>query len=319
MRRAGYLLVAGAIVLFGTIEVVSKYLQSGPAGQAPVGSTQVAALRFLIGAAFMFLLLPLRGQQRLVLSALRESGMRIAALGAVGVFLTFFLLHEGIDRTSASVAAVIFSMNPVFTALVAALALRERLGAAGWLGVLLGLLGAFAAVTDFHFAGLFARGDFLGGMMVLGSALTWSVYSVYGKRYSERFGGLAVSFLTMAAGSFLLAALLTVTGGWGEMASYGALAWWWLLYLGAVTVGLGYLLYFEGLRRVPASRGASLFYLKPVLALLCAHLFLGEPVSYRLLAASLLVAAGILLVALTREHRQTSPGAVLDGPGDGAG
>ena len=87
------------------------------------------------------------------------------------------------------------------------------------------------------------------------------------------------------------------------MASYGLRAWCWLLYLGVVTVGLGYFLYFEGMRRVPASRGASLFYLKPVLALLFAHVFLGEPVSYKLLAASLLVAGGILLVTLPREGR----------------
>lgn len=306
MRRSGYLYVTGAVVLFSTIEVVSKYIQSGGEGRAPVGSVQVAMLRFLLGAAAIFLLLPLRGQQRFALSALRESGLRIAALGAVGVFLTFFLLHEGISRTSASAAAVIFSMNPVFTALIAAAALRERLGAAGWLGVLVGLLGAFAAVTDFQFTDIFSRGDFLGGMMVLGAAATWSVYTVYGKRFSERYGSLAVSFLTTACGSLLLAALITIKGGWGEMASYGPRDWWWLIYLGTVTVGLGYFLYFEGMSRVAASRGASLFYLKPVLALLFAHLFLGEAVSYRLLAASLLVACGILLVTLPRERSGSS-------------
>lgn len=305
MSRAGYLYVAGAIVLFSTIEVVSKYLQSGSTGGVAVGSAQVATLRFLIGAASILLLVPLRGQQRPVIVAARESGLSLTILGAVGVFVTFFLFHEGVDRTSASAAAVIFSMNPVFTALVAAVALRERLGMAGWLGVLTGLLGVFAAVTDFDFHGIFSRGDFLGGMMVLGSALSWSVYTVYGKKYSQRYGSLAVSFLTMATGALLLAALVTLKGGWGEMASYGPRAWWWLLYLGAVTVGLGYFLYFEGMRRVPASRGASLFYLKPVLAILFAHVLLGERITYGLLAASLLVACGILLVTLPRARGGT--------------
>ena len=61
-------------------------------------------------------------------------------------------------------------------------------------------------------------------------------------------------------------------------------------------MGIGYILYFEGMRRVPASRGASLFYLKPVLALLFAHFALGEPISYTLLLAAVMVASGILLV-----------------------
>jgi drug/metabolite transporter (DMT)-like permease len=303
MKR-GYLLVLGAIVLFSTIEVVAKYLQSGAGAASQVGPQQVATLRFLLGAAFILVLLLGRRQGKFIAGAVRVDGLPIALLGAVGVFLTFFLLHEGIESTSASTAAVIFSMNPVFTVLIASLVLRERLGVAGWLGVGLGLVGAFVAVTGFHFSGLFSREDFLGGVLVLVSAATWSIYTVYGKRYSERHGSLVLSFLTMAAGSLLLAVLLTVEGGWAEMADYNLRAWAWLLYLGVVTVGIGYILYFEGMRRVPASRGASLFYLKPVLALLFAHFALGEPISYTLLLASLMVASGILLVTFPKHPDQ---------------
>ena len=299
MKR-GYLLVLGAIVLFSTIEVVSKYLQSGEGAAGRVGSTQVAALRFLFGAAFILLLLMGRRQGKFIAAAVRKDGLPIAMLGAVGVFLTFFLLHEGIAETSASTAAVVFSMNPVFTVLIASLVLRERLGVAGWLGVGLGLAGAFTAVTGFDFSGLLSREDFLGSVLVLISAATWSVYTVYGKRYTERYGSLVLSFLTMAAGSVLFAVLLTVQGGWGEMGGYSLRAWAWLLYLGVVTVGIGYILYFEGLRRVTASRGASLFYLKPVLALLFAHFALGEPISYTLLLAAVMVASGILLVTFPK-------------------
>jgi len=303
MKRGGYLLVLGAIVLFSTIEVVAKYLQSGEGAAGQVGPAQVATLRFLFGAAFILLLLMGQRQGRFVAAAFKQDGLPIALLGAVGVFLTFFLLHEGIESTSASTAAVIFSMNPVFTVLIASLVLRERLGIVGWLGVGLGLLGAFAAITGFRFSGMFSREDFLGSILVLVSAATWSVYTVYGKRYSERYGSAVISFLTMAIGSGLLAVLLTIRGGWGEMAGYDLRAWAWLLYLGVVTVGLGYILYFEGMRRVPASRGASLFYLKPVLALILAHFALGEPISYTLLLASVMVASGILLVTLPPVRR----------------
>jgi drug/metabolite transporter (DMT)-like permease len=302
MKR-GYLFVLGAIVLFSTIEVAAKYLQSGEGAAGQVGPLQVATLRFLLGAAFILILLLGQRQGRFIADAVNKDGLPIALLGAVGVFLTFFLLHEGIESTSASTAAVIFSMNPVFTVLIASLILRERLGLTGWIGVGLGLAGAFAAVTGFRFSGLLSRDDFLGSILVLISAVTWSLYTVYGKRYSERYGSLVLSFLTMASGSLLLAVLLTIQGGWGEMAGYGPRAWAWLVYLGVVTVGVGYILYFEGMRRVPASRGASLFYLKPVLALLFAHFLLGELITYTLLLASVMVASGILLVAFSKARR----------------
>jgi drug/metabolite transporter (DMT)-like permease len=262
---------------------------------------QVAALRFMMGAAFLLTLLLLRRQGSFLIASVKKDGLPITLLGAVGVFLTFYLLHEGIDATSASTAAVVFSMNPVFTVLIASLALGERLGLLGWLGVCLGLVGAFIAVTGFEFSGLFARDDFLGSIMILASAVTWSAYTVYGKKYSERYGSLVLSFASMAVGSLLFAIALTIDGGWREMAAYNLTTWSWLLYLGIATVGLGYALYFEGLRRVPASRGASLFYLKPVLAILIASAALGESISYALLIASLMVASGILLVTLPRE------------------
>lgn len=289
-------MIAGAIALFSTIEVVSKYLQEGQ-----VGAMQVASLRFMLGAAFLLPALLLRRQGKFLAAGLRQAGLPIVLLGALGVFLTFYLLHEGIESTSASSAAVIFSMNPVFTVLIASLALGESLGRLGWCGVLLGLAGAFIAVTGFEFSGIFSRSDFLGSVMILAAALTWSGYTVYGKKYSERFGSLAVSFASMAVGCAFFAVTLTARGGWREMSGYSPNTWAWLLYLGFVTVGLGYILYFEGLRRVPASRGASLFYLKPVLALLVARAALGEPLSYPLLLASLMVAGGILLVTLPKE------------------
>jgi drug/metabolite transporter (DMT)-like permease len=68
-------------------------------------------------------------------------------------------------------------------------------------------------------------------------------------------------------------------------------------------VGIGYLLYFEGLRRVTASHGTALFYLKPVLATVFAYLILGEPLSAAVLTAAGLAAVGILVVTLQRAEK----------------
>src|SRR4030042_739572 len=165
MKYRGYLLILGAITLFSTIEVVSKYLQSGHGAAGQVGAVQVAALRFMLAAGFLMPLLLVRRQGRFLIEAVQKDGPALALLGAIGVFLTFYLLHSGIESTSASTAAVIFSMNPVFTVLIASIVLRERLGLYGWLGVGLGLVGAFIAVTGFRFSGLLSRDAFFGSIL----------------------------------------------------------------------------------------------------------------------------------------------------------
>lgn len=301
MKRTGYFMVLGAVVLFSTIEVVSRYLQTGTNFRGPVGSEQVAALRFILGSLFLFpIVAGGKKRRRSALKALRNHPVAMVFLGSVGVFLAFYLFHRGVASVTASSAALIFSMNPVFTALLAAVVLGERLRFTGWLGIGLGLVGAFAAVTGFRLTGLVFREDFLGNAMVLGSALCWAAYTVYGKRYAQEYGGLTVPFLNIAGGSCLFIVLLTMEGGWKEMVFYDPATWGWLLYLGVATVGVGYLLYFGGMSRIPASRGAGLFYLKPVLALFLAHLALGEAVTWTLLLAAVLVTLAILLVTLSR-------------------
>lgn len=300
MKR-GYFMVLCAIALFSTIEVVSRYLQSGTGFQAPLQAEQVAALRFILGGLFLLpVVLVGKRRRKVVLRALRLHMPAMAFLGAVGVFLGFYLFHRGVTLSKASSAAVIFSVNPVFTALLASLVLGERLRLRAWLGIVLGLVGALAALTGFRFTGLLSREEFLGHTMVLASAGCWAVYTVYGKRYAEEFGGLSVSFSSIAVGSLLFAVFISLRGGWKDVAAYHLAAWGWLLYLGMVTVGLGYLLYFGGMSRVEASRGASLFYLKPVLALFLARIFLGETVAWTLGLAAVLVALSVLLVTRTR-------------------
>jgi len=295
IKRKGYLFILGAIALFSTIEVVSKYLHM-ETGAGHAGPFQVATIRFLLGAICLLPLLLTPERKELTREALKRSWLPLLVLGGFGVFMTFAMFHWAIDLARASTVAVIISMTPVFAAIFAALILGERLSALNWVGVLVGLLGAVLAITGFNITGLFSRSDFHGGVLALLATITWAAYTVWGKRYSEQYGGLVFSALTMTVGAVMFMIFLAFRGGWGEIFDYSAYTWAWLIYLGVVATGLGYFLYFGGLRWVPASRGASLFYVKPILAITIAFIFLGEPITIALLIAAMLAAGGVLLV-----------------------
>lgn len=301
IKRKGYLFVLGAIVLFSTIEVVSKHLHM-ETGAGHVGPFQVATIRFVLGAVCLLPLLLLPERRGPAREALKRSWFPLAIMGGFGVFMTFTLFHWALDLARASTVAVIISMTPVFTAVIASLALGERLSALNWTGVLIGLLGAVLATTGLDITGLFSRSDFQGGVLALLATITWAAYTVWGKRYSEQYGGLVLSALTITVGAVMFVVFLAFRGGWGEVIEYSVSSWAWLFYLGVVATGLGYFLYFGGLRYVPASRGASLFYVKPVLAISIAFIFLGEPITVALLIAAFLAAGGVLLVTYEGEN-----------------
>lgn len=294
--------MALAIVLFSTVEVVSKYLQQGSAG-APVGKVEIALFRFIFGALLVLAVALARGQWRSIITVLREHPVALLSLGVIGVFFSFYALHWALQISDAGVTAVIFSLNPIFTAGIAAIVLKERTNLFVWGGLALGMAGAVISVTRLDFTNLTHRADVRGGLLALAAAFCWSIYTVYGKRYSERYGAVPVSSITMTVGALLFLVTSLAEGSLGSVSTFSLKSWALLAYLGVAAVGIGYLLYFEGLRRVTASRGTALFYMKPVLATVFAWLILGEPLSATVLTAAGLAAVGILAVTLERAEK----------------
>ena len=75
---------------------------------------------------------------------------------------------------------------------------------------------------------------------------------------------------------------------------------------GAVTSGLGYALWYSVLPALPATLAATVQLSVPVLAALSGVVFLGEPVSLRLVLTSVGILGGIALVVLEKEFIKTS-------------
>jgi drug/metabolite transporter (DMT)-like permease len=274
-RIKGYLSVFVAIFLFSTVEVAAKLIHRLH-GPGEIGHLQLAFLRFLFAGMFLLTVLAARGRLRLAAEALRRDALPMLVLGVLGIYVTFTLYYWGLERTRASTAAVVFCVNPVFTAVLARPLLKERFRWSAWVGVGLGLAGALLAIAGTGSSGLPARSELMGGSAVLAAALSWSLYTIVGKRYSEKYGETVVSFTGIAIGSALFLFTILLRGEGRRFLDLHPDTWLICMYIGVLTVGVAYLFYFGGLKKVPASSGASLFFLKPSLAVLLAWLVLGE-------------------------------------------
>jgi len=100
----------------------------------------------------------------------------------------------------------------------------------------------------------------------------------------------------MAAGWLMLAPLFLASEGWREWRSLSTAGWGSVLFLGIGCSGLGYLLWYGALSRLPASRVASFLYLEPLVTLVAAATILGEPIEAATVLGGLLVLTGVLLI-----------------------
>ena len=159
---------------------------------------------------------------------------------------------------------------------------------------LCGIVLAFAGLIGLLLPGLEAPPPG-GAALMLGAGVAWGVYSLRGSAAADPVGVTAGNFLRAAPMSAALAALLLSRAQWDAAGvSYAVLS-------GALTSGLGYVIWYAALPALGATQAATVQLSVPVIAALGGVLFLGESVAMRYVVASAAILGGIALVI--RERR----------------
>jgi transporter family protein len=133
-------------------------------------------------------------------------------------------------------------------------------------------------------------------IFALGSAAFAALTAILGKLgVSEVNSNLATLIRTVVILG-VTAAIVSPRGEWEPLARlsrYGVL----MLVLSGVATGLSWLCYYRALQMAPASRVAPVDKLSVALVIVLAVLFLGEPLTWKVILGGLLVVAGVLVLA----------------------
>ncbi|MGY1813614.1 DMT family transporter [Blastococcus sp. SYSU D00820] len=242
--------------------------------------------------------------------ALRSAGMAsrsqygrasVAGLLLHGGYLggVFYAISLGVP---AGVSAVIVSLQPVLTAVLASRVLGERPTARQWLGLALGVGGVVAVVgPGIADVGSAQRLPLIGLIACLVALASGTFGTVYQKRHGDRIPlvwGTAVQY-TAAAAAMLAVAVASEDMSIRWTGEFVAAFVWLVLFLSIGAVLLLLLL----LRRGTASGVSSLYYLVPVATAVEAYLLFGERVSGLSLVGFGVTALGVALVVVPPRQR----------------
>lgn len=263
--------------------------------------TAVIFLRAGLGSAVLVGILAWRG--RLELPPAR-AWRGLALMGFVGVAFHQLLQAYALRLTSAVNTGWLIGLTPIWSALLAAIFLRERFSAAKVAGLALGFVGAALVVTRGRLdAGLIALPSTRGDLLILLSTFNWAIYSVVGRGTLRGLGAARATTGAMVAGFAMLAAPFALTGAWRGLAHLSWTGWLAVGFLGICCSGLGYLFWYAALDTMEASRVAALLYLEPLITLGAGVALLGEHVAATTIAGGGLLLAGVALVQLAPEAR----------------
>ena len=221
----------------------------------------------------------------------------LAGLGVVGHALYQYFFIGGLARTSVANSSLLLGATPVVIAVANAALGQERITRLHWAGALLSVLGMYAVVgTGAHLSGEHLTGD----LMMLVAVACWATYTIAARQLMARHSPVGVTGTSMIIGSALYLVLVNRQVRETDWSVVSAGTWVALVYSALFALCIAYTIWYAAVREIGSARTSAYSNLIPLVAMLTAILFLGEPV----VTAKLIGAAAVLIgVALTRVGR----------------
>jgi drug/metabolite transporter (DMT)-like permease len=267
-----------------------------------VSPITVVWLRFAMGVAILGIAVAARRQFAL---PKKNEWLYFALLGFLGITFHQWLQSTALVTSRASTTAWIVATTPVFMALLAWLALKEKLH---WLqisGILLAALGVLLVITDGDLGSL-SLGQFgqPGDVLVLVSSVNWAVFSVLSRRGLASHPATRMMFYVMTLG-WLFSSVLFFSGpGPVEIPQLTFDGWLGVAFLGVLCSGLAYIAWYDALQALPAAQLGAFLYLEPPVAVIVAAIILPEPVTWAALLGGGVILFGVWLVNKNQPSRK---------------
>lgn len=224
---------------------------------------------------------------------------RIVAAGLTGMATYQILLNAGEQTVTPGTASILVNTGPVFVALLAIRFLGERLTARAWLGVAVSFSGAL--IIAFSSGRGFSVSS--GALLVLGAALSQSIYFVIQKPLLAIYTPFETTTYAMISGALMLLPFLGSVPKALDHAS--AQATEALIFLALGASALGFFAWGYANARLQVSRAATTLYLVPAVAILVAWIWLDQLPALMAVAGGAVAICGVILTKSGRIERPT--------------
>jgi drug/metabolite transporter (DMT)-like permease len=281
-----FLFTALALLAFAANSLLCRLALGGRS----IDPASFTTIRLAAGAAMLGTIAVVRSseraEQRTKNVERRTQNDWLSAIALFAYAITFSLAY--VSLPVATGALILFAAVQT-TMLVAAIRSGERPSPLEWVGLVVAVAGLLYLVSP----GLSAP-SITGSLLMIASGAAWGWYSLIGRRSVDPVGDTTLNFIrtvpmTLAVSVMSVSGLHVTQAG----ALFAALS-------GAITSGLGYVVWYAALARLTATRAATVQLATPALTATGGVLFLSEQVSARLGLSAALILGGIAIAVFSR-------------------
>ncbi len=276
------------MLLFGTIGTLSRYIN--------MPSSIICLGRAFFGVVTILIMLAARRERPDTEAIRRNIGW--LALSSVFMCTNWICQFEAFKYTTIATSTLCYYMQPVFYILAAAVVLKERLTPKKVICVIVAFCGMILVSgvlqTGLHLSEL--KGVIFG---VAGGFFYAMVVLI--NKYMKDISPVNTTVMQLALVSLIMLPYSAATGAFSEV-SVTATGIICLLILGILHTGIGYIIYFDAVNKLPAQTVGILSYIDPVEAVLLSAFFLREPVNIYTVTGAFLILGAAAVSELSGER-----------------
>nr|WP_027415979.1 DMT family transporter [Aneurinibacillus terranovensis] len=281
---SAYLFLLIPVTIWGSNFVVGSWLvgQFHPLVLATIRILFTSS--FLLGFAFF--------THRLVRIKKRE-WTYLLLIGFVGTLLNQTFFFQALSYTSATEAALIMSLAPIVTSILAYFFLREPLSIRMIIGSMIAVSGVYMLVAFGKQQAAIGLGDLLAG----GAMLTFAISLILIRKLTQTLESIPTTVYSTVFGACMFIPVAYVSDQHPVIAHS---VWPWILAAlsGVLSQGLGGLLWNQGITKVGASKASIFLNFQPFVAMIVGYIALGLPITRAQLVGSTLIVFGVILATL---------------------
>ena len=279
----------GAIAFSGKAIIVKLAYRHG------VDAITLIMYRMLFALPLFMLLAWWAGRGKPALT--RRDWIVVVGLGFSGYYLASFLDFAGLAYISASLERLILYMNPTLVLAMGVLIFKRKV--TGRQLIALGVSYCGVLLVFGHELTSLGSNAALGAALVFGSAVSYAIYLVYSGEEVKRLGALRLTGLATTVACLFCIAQFALLRPLSALAVAPEVIWLSVLNATLCTFA-PVLMVMMAIERIGATMAAQTGMIGPLSTILMGVVILGEPFTVWIAAGTLLVLAGIWLLAKWR-------------------
>ncbi len=229
----------------------------------------------------------------------RSDWMMMLVLGLINIPMNQLMFVWGLRYTTPPDASLAYALSPAFVLLLSRIMFGEALGVQRVVGILVALAGTIIILLEKGLS--FSTEHLQGNVIELGASCSWALYTVLGRRMALRYGAVYSTAISMFIGFVLFIPIyLFLPIDHTHPSELQSFQWFSLVYLGWVTSGVGFALWYWLLTKMEAAKVAVFNNLQPVLTTIMSFVLTGVGPTPIFLLGAAVVMGGVFITQRAR-------------------